>query len=192
MYKRELDASEDGGVPGPWYPSQDQHRQRVLQPRGLVLRSHGKRTGFGMVDRLRTPNVSTMSGRIRCQIPPVAWRWHRGRPLQMLPVSSLEDEWPILSRIVAIPHPGAEVITRDRATAYAQAAREQALGPDHPDTAISLNNLAGLLHAQEGRYEEAEPLYRRALAIWETKLGPEHPHTVTCRANLTALLSRPG
>jgi hypothetical protein len=77
------------GVPGPRYPSQNQHRQRVLQSRGLVLRSRGKRTGFGMADRLRTPNVSTMSGRIWCQIPPVAWRWHRSRLSQVLLMSSL-------------------------------------------------------------------------------------------------------
>ncbi|MBV8606478.1 MAG: tetratricopeptide repeat protein, partial [Singulisphaera sp.] len=67
---------------------------------------------------------------------------------------------------------------------------EQALGPDHPDTALSLNNLAALYDAQ-GRYVEAEPPYRRALAISETKLGSEHPRTITCRAHLAALLSRP-
>ena len=36
--------------------------------------------------------------------------------------------------------------------------RRRVLGVDHPDTADSLNNLAGLYHAQ-GRYDEAEPLY---------------------------------
>ena len=42
----------------------------------------------------------------------------------------------------------------------------KALGPEHPDTATSLNNLALLLE-QQGRYVEAEPLFRRALAISE-------------------------
>src|SRR5512135_2497571 len=77
------------GGPRPQYPSQDQHRQRVLPSRGLMLRSRGKRTGFGIADRLRTPNVSTMSGRIWCQIPPVTWRWHRSRLSQVLLMSSL-------------------------------------------------------------------------------------------------------
>jgi len=27
----------------------------------------------------------------------------------------------------------------------------------------------------QGRYAEAEPLYKRALAIYEKALGPEHP-----------------
>ena len=32
-------------------------------------------------------------------------------------------------------------------------------GPDHPDTADSLNNLA-VLYDNQGRYADAEPLYR--------------------------------
>ena len=45
----------------------------------------------------------------------------------------------------------------------ALAIREKALGPDHPDVAQSLNNLADLYRAQ-GRHADAEPLYKRALA----------------------------
>jgi tetratricopeptide (TPR) repeat protein len=39
------------------------------------------------------------------------------------------------------------------------------LGEEHPNVAASLNNLAGLLKAQ-GKYDEAEPLYRQSLATW--------------------------
>ena len=35
--------------------------------------------------------------------------------------------------------------------------REKALGPDHPDVARSLNNLA-VLYYEQGRYADAEPL----------------------------------
>ena len=73
----------------------------------------------------------------------------------------------------------------------ALAIREQALGPGHPDTAVSLNNLGALIHAQ-GRYAEAEPLARRALAICQAALGHDHPQSVQFRANLTKLLSRRG
>src|SRR5207248_418665 len=52
--------------------------------------------------------------------------------------------------------------------------REQQLGPEHPDVAASLHNLAILYH-QQGKYREAEPLYQRALRIREQQLGPEHP-----------------
>ncbi len=47
--------------------------------------------------------------------------------------------------------------------------REKALGPDHPDVANSLNNLASL-YDEQGRYGEAEPLLKRALTILEKAL----------------------
>ena len=65
---------------------------------------------------------------------------------------------------------------------------EKALGPEHPDTATSLNNLAVLYDAQ-GHYAKAEPLYQRALAIREKALGPEHPDTATSLNNLAELYS---
>jgi len=43
-----------------------------------------------------------------------------------------------------------------RCNQLALAIKEKALGPDHPSTATSLNNLAGL-HDDQGRYVEAEP-----------------------------------
>ena len=43
---------------------------------------------------------------------------------------------------------------------------------------LSLNNLAGL-YDDQGRYAEAEPLYKRALAIREKALGPDHPDVAT-------------
>ena len=48
--------------------------------------------------------------------------------------------------------------------------REKVLGPRHPETAISLNSLAGL-YLFMGAYDNAEPLYRRSLAISEKVLG---------------------
>ena len=54
----------------------------------------------------------------------------------------------------------------------------KSLGPDHPDTAATLNNLAELYRAQR-KYDEAEPLYQRALAIREKALGQDHPDTAT-------------
>jgi CHAT domain-containing protein/tetratricopeptide (TPR) repeat protein len=59
-------------------------------------------------------------------------------------------------------------------------------GPDHPDFATDLNNLATLFYSQ-GRYAEAEPLYTRALAIREKALGPEHPDVSASLNNLAAL-----
>ena len=42
--------------------------------------------------------------------------------------------------------------------------RESILGPDHPDVASSLNNLAALYNDKK-LYDKAEPLYDRALKI---------------------------
>ena len=63
---------------------------------------------------------------------------------------------------------------------------EQNVGPDHPDVATSLNNLAEIYRAQ-GDYARAEPLHKRALAIREKALGPDHPHVATSLENLAAL-----
>jgi tetratricopeptide (TPR) repeat protein len=73
----------------------------------------------------------------------------------------------------------------------ALAISEKTLGPEHPDTAASLNNLAVLLHDQ-GDYAGARPLYERALAIREKALGPEHPETATSLNSLARVLHDQG
>ena len=59
--------------------------------------------------------------------------------------------------------------------------REALYGPNHPNLADSLSNLA-ILYNQSGAYDKAQPLYERALRIYETVHGPDHPdvaHTLT-------------
>jgi tetratricopeptide (TPR) repeat protein len=68
---------------------------------------------------------------------------------------------------------------------------EQTLGPEHPNLATWLNNLA-LLYKTQGKYEEAEPLYQRAIAIDEQALGPEHPELATDLNNLAELYREQG
>ncbi|HVB22938.1 MAG TPA: tetratricopeptide repeat protein [Ktedonobacteraceae bacterium] len=69
--------------------------------------------------------------------------------------------------------------------------REQVLGPQHPSTATSLNNLAALYDTQ-GKYEQAKPLYQRALRISEQVLGPQHPDTAQSLNNLALLYQSQG
>jgi tetratricopeptide (TPR) repeat protein len=45
---------------------------------------------------------------------------------------------------------------------------------------------------QRGRYQEAEPLYQRALKICEDGLGQQHPNTITVLKNYATLLRRMG
>ncbi len=43
------------------------------------------------------------------------------------------------------------------------------------------------LYQAQGKYAEAEPLYKRALAIDEKALGPEHPNVANDLSNLAIL-----
>ncbi len=52
--------------------------------------------------------------------------------------------------------------------------------------ATSLGNLAFLYNTQ-GQYAQAEPLYKRSLAIYEKALGPDHPDVAMSLENLAAL-----
>ena len=68
---------------------------------------------------------------------------------------------------------------------------EKALGKDHPDIAISLNNLA-VLYQDQGNYAEAEPLFQRSLAIREKALGEDHPDIAINLNNLAVLYQDQG
>jgi tetratricopeptide (TPR) repeat protein len=61
------------------------------------------------------------------------------------------------------------------------------LGKEHPDTLTSMNNLATVLRDQ-GKYEQAEEMYRHALRLRQTVLGKEHPSTLTRMSNLASVL----
>ena len=80
------------------------------------------------------------------------------------------------------------MIIKDQLLNRALKIRERALPADHPDIAISLNNLVAL-YRKQGRYSEAEPLMRRALTIMQSSLGAEHPNTKTVSANYQHLLT---
>ena len=50
-----------------------------------------------------------------------------------------------------------------------------------------MNNLAAVLQGQ-GKYEEAEKIYRQVLASKESVLGKEHPSTLKSINNLVGVL----
>jgi tetratricopeptide (TPR) repeat protein len=64
--------------------------------------------------------------------------------------------------------------------------REESLGPDDPELATALNNLAELNKATN-RLAEAEPLMEWALKIDEKSYGPVHPEVATDLNNLAQL-----
>ena len=63
-------------------------------------------------------------------------------------------------------------------------------GADHPDYAVALNKLGIVVQAQ-GKYTEAEGLYKRALAIREKALGASHPDVGQTLNNLAHRVSSP-
>ena len=71
---------------------------------------------------------------------------------------------------------------------------EEALGPNHPATATSLNNLALYLEKTGDPADRAaaRPLHERALAIREEALGPNHPDTAISLDNLASYLVQTG
>ena len=65
------------------------------------------------------------------------------------------------------------------------------LGPHHPDTLASRNNLAGTYRAS-GRLDKATPLYEQILEDSIRGLGTDHPSTLTSRLNLAGAYQAAG
>ena len=63
--------------------------------------------------------------------------------------------------------------------------------PGNTLVATTLNNLAALYRAQ-GKYAEAEPLFKRTLVIYEKALGPEHAHVAPSLNGLAKVFSAQG
>lgn len=72
-----------------------------------------------------------------------------------------------------------------RAEQYVALAREKH-GEGHREFATAIAWLAGLYQA-EGRYDDAEPLYKRSLTKREKALGPDHPDVGQSLNNLAEL-----
>jgi tetratricopeptide (TPR) repeat protein len=69
--------------------------------------------------------------------------------------------------------------------------RSERGAPEAPDLAAALARLADLYRAQ-ARYEEAEPLYRRAIALEEGTHGGEHPRVARVLNNLALVYRAQG
>ena len=85
----------------------------------------------------------------------------------------------------------ADTPKRSRCTSERWRFRERTLGPDHPDVAFSLNNLANVF-LRQGRYAKAESLCQRSLAIRERALGPDHPQVAFSLNNLANVYLKQG
>ena len=89
-------------------------------------------------------------------------------------------------------------LEKERRNAEAEKIYRQALdiqrrvvGPEHPDTLLTMDNLNNTV-AEQGRYAEAEKLCRETLDIRRRVLGSEHRDTATSKYELAGLLARQG
>lgn len=64
-------------------------------------------------------------------------------------------------------------------------------GPDHPNVALSLGNLAELYEAQK-EYAKAEPLYKRSVKILEKAYGQDSQFLVPTLLNMASLYNNTG
>jgi tetratricopeptide (TPR) repeat protein len=85
--------------------------------------------------------------------------------------------WAVCERLLPQANACAELINR--------------WGFEFPEAARLLNQ-AGFYLWERGRFTETEPLYARALAIWEKTLGPEHPDVAKSLNNLAGLYYNQG
>ena len=70
--------------------------------------------------------------------------------------------------------------------------RQKVLGREHPDTATSLNNLAGALSGDGRLCESRAAVQRGAGRFYQKALGREHPDTATSLNNLAGLYEEMG
>jgi hypothetical protein len=159
-------------------------------------------------DDQRSVVLATLLRLLRADLPGDIVRspqdWPRWREL-LLHVRTIIDRAPDLNKTprgagTAVPADVGDLVWLcDRAATYLQehgragealpmfqralAIAEATYGPNHPEVATRLNNLALALRTL-GRAGEALPMFQRALAIAEATYGPNHPSVLTIRGNL--------
>lgn len=65
------------------------------------------------------------------------------------------------------------------------------LGRDHPETLMTMSNLAGAYHAA-GDLQRAESLMEETFKAMQERLGSDHPTTLTCASNLATFYQDAG
>jgi len=95
-----------------------------------------------------------------------------------------EDEWNQLNAQIIENYQAGKYVVATEIAIKQLAIAENHLPPEF--IATSLNNLAELYRSQ-GKYAEADPLYKRAIVISVKSLGWKHPYAKGGVGNLAAL-----
>ncbi len=100
--------------------------------------------------------------------------------------SNAGSEWEALTSEVMKLYGAGDYAQGIEVARHALQVAEQNDGPDHPNVALSLSNLAELYEAQED-YAKAEPLFKRSLEILEKEYGQDSPFLVPTLLNMASL-----
>jgi tetratricopeptide (TPR) repeat protein len=100
-------------------------------------------------------------------------------------------EWEVLSSEVMKLYSSGDYAEGVKVAKRALQVAQQNDGPDHPNVALSLGNLAELYEAQK-EYAEAEQLYKRSLKILEKEFGQDDPFVVPTLLNMASLYNNTG
>jgi tetratricopeptide (TPR) repeat protein len=150
----------------------------ALNRLSLVKAGAGTITVHRLIQAVTRDGLDTATAKARVEAAVRLVQAALPRPIQE------HTNWPAIGML--LPHVLAAASAAEPLYQRALAINEKTLGPEHPNVARDLNNLA-LLYEVTGRYAEAEPLYQRALASGEKTFGPDHPGLAIRLNNLAGL-----
>jgi tetratricopeptide (TPR) repeat protein len=102
-----------------------------------------------------------------------------------------QDDGIILNNIAVSLRASGDLDQAERFSARAVDAKgaDPRLGPYHPATAIATVNLA-LVYQDQGKYAEAEQIFKHAVEVTERGLGPDDPEVAICLERYAGLLTK--
>lgn len=174
--------------------------ERYLLRCGIPHLLESERTAFAERNMLNIGNLGKMAGAGVGWLPVYRWWMALGGEeralgyLQLLDAGLDWDEERQVAGIALLLEICLEGYWFQVGVPFAEAVveiREHTLGSEHPDTLVSLNNLANIL-SYKGDLAGAEPIYRRVLEAMDSTLGPEHPATLGCLNRYANLLKAKG
>ncbi len=119
--------------------------------------------------------------------------------LSLCPKVIEKDKWSQYAQLTEkLNHLGVLLINQqsyDRAEQLLKKALEiekTTLGPDSPNVARTMRNLAALYDTKKGQFKEALPLYEQAVAIKAKALGKDHPDVADGLSDLAAIYREQG
>jgi hypothetical protein len=123
------------------------------------------------------------------------WRLYLAHALYMLRQESLEGEGTeraeLIWRVAGCLHDDGRYKEAEPWYLHLAETAKTVLGEEHPNTLISMSNLAST-YKNQGRWKEAEELQAKELKMCSRVLGEEHPSTLKSMGNLASVYGHQG